>query len=124
LNLTVRYISLLTTRPFFLIVCLYLTSHASLEKYYEGITSAQLSSQDSTPYKWGFAKNVDQHELDSVRDSVDTMTNSQKKLKDAREAAREAASDSRRVRRNVGPSLPSSSGRYQSGNYSRLRIQS
>ncbi|KAH8551571.1 hypothetical protein BGW37DRAFT_467534 [Umbelopsis sp. PMI_123] len=80
------------------------------QKYYEGITSAQLSSQDSTRYKWNFAKNVDQHELDSIRDSVDTMTNSQKKLKNAMEGT----SENRRVRRNVGPSLPSSSGRYQS----------
>ncbi|KAI8578471.1 hypothetical protein K450DRAFT_246986 [Umbelopsis ramanniana AG] len=84
------------------------------QKYYEGITSAQLSSQDTTRYKWGFSRNVDQHELDSIRDSVDTMTNSQKKLKEARESTRESASDSRRVRRNVGPSLPSSSGRHQS----------
>ncbi|KAG2175185.1 hypothetical protein INT44_007673 [Umbelopsis vinacea] len=92
------------------------------QKYYEGITPAQLSSQDSTRYKWGFSKNVDQHELDSIRDSVDTMTNSQKKLKAAkestRESARESASDSRRVRRNVGPSLPSSSGRHHSGKFS------
>lgn len=93
-----------------------------LEKYYEGITPAQLSSQDSTRYKWGFSKNVDQHELDSIRDSVDTMTNSKKKLKAAkestRESARESASDSRKVRRNVGPSLPSSSGRHHSGKFS------
>jgi hypothetical protein len=78
------------------------------EKYYDGIHSSQLSSHDSTRYKWNFAKSVDQHELDSIRDHVDTMTNSQKKKDDGRNQA----SENRPIRRNVGPSLPS---RYASG---------
>ncbi|CAM0143165.1 hypothetical protein VKS41_008620 [Umbelopsis sp. WA50703] len=80
------------------------------QKYYDGINSSQLSSHESTRYKWKFAKTVDQHELDSIRDHVDTMTNSQK---NAGGKGKEAT-DSRRVRSNVGPSLPRSSRRHGS----------
>ncbi|KAF9205116.1 hypothetical protein BGZ59_000676 [Podila verticillata] len=48
------------------------------ESYYKGIRSSQISNKGSTKYKWGFAKNIakeDQNQVDSVRDSIDTMTN-------------------------------------------------
>ncbi|KAJ2964456.1 hypothetical protein NQZ79_g691 [Umbelopsis isabellina] len=80
------------------------------QKYYDGINSSQLSSNESTRYKWNFAKGVDQHELDSIRDHVDTMTNSQKN----NSAKGKEATDNRKIRSNVGPSLPSSSRRYGS----------
>lgn len=53
-------------------------SRSSLESYYKGIRSSQISNKGSTKYKWGFAKNIakeDQNQVDSVRDSIDTMTN-------------------------------------------------
>ncbi|KAI9496523.1 hypothetical protein BDB00DRAFT_971624 [Zychaea mexicana] len=62
------------------------------EKYYKGINSAQLSSSETTGYRWSFAKQLDQHEIDRIRDNVDTLTNSGKGK-----------------RRNVGPAMPSSS---------------
>lgn len=64
------------------------------DKYYQGISSARLSAADNTGYKWAFAKKLDQHELDTVRDSVDTATD---------------AGSSKGKRRNVGPALPSAS---------------
>lgn len=98
------------------------TNALLIEKYYDGINSSQLSSHDSTRYKWNFAKKIDQHELDSIRDHVDTMTNSQKNKK----VETGASTSERGVRRNVGPSLPPSSsgrsgGRYASGTLSGLR---
>ncbi|KAF9962046.1 hypothetical protein BGZ70_008143 [Mortierella alpina] len=48
------------------------------ESYYKGIRSAQLSSKGTTKYQWGFAKKIAQEDKDrveSVRDSIDTMTN-------------------------------------------------
>ncbi|KAI9313394.1 hypothetical protein BX666DRAFT_1864380, partial [Dichotomocladium elegans] len=63
------------------------------DKYYNGINAAQLASSDNTRYKWAFAKKIDQHELDSVRDSVDTAT-----------------SGGRGRRANVGPARPPPSG--------------
>ncbi|KAI9004813.1 hypothetical protein CLU79DRAFT_782670 [Phycomyces nitens] len=69
------------------------------EKYYKGLTSAQLASSDTTRYKWKFASKVDQYELDTIRDSVDTMT--------SRGAVKEMSNKGRR--RNVGPAMPSSS---------------
>ncbi|CDS09705.1 hypothetical protein LRAMOSA02382 [Lichtheimia ramosa] len=67
------------------------------EKYYRGINSAQLSSTDNTGYKWSFAKKLDQHELDTVRDSVDTMTGG-------------GRSSSQRRRTPAGPSRPPMTG--------------
>lgn len=98
------------------------TNALHAEKYYDGINSSQLSSHDSTRYKWNFAKKIDQHELDSIRDHVDTMTNSQKNKK----VETGASTSGGGVRRNVGPSLPPSSsgrsgGRYASGTLSGLR---
>ncbi|KAI8364963.1 hypothetical protein BD560DRAFT_163775 [Blakeslea trispora] len=50
-------------------------NHHELEdKYYKGLNSTQLDSSDSTRYKWSFAKNLDKMEMDSVRDSVDSLT--------------------------------------------------
>ncbi|KAF9576817.1 hypothetical protein EC968_003324 [Mortierella alpina] len=48
------------------------------ESYYKGIRSAQLSSKGTTKYQWGFVKKIAQEDKDrveSVRDSIDTMTN-------------------------------------------------
>lgn len=73
-----------------------------IEKYYKGINSAQLSSTDNTGYKWSFAKKLDQHELDSVRDSVDTMTGG-------------GRSSSQRRRTPAGPSRPPMTGYDQVG---------
>ncbi|KAI8890595.1 hypothetical protein K501DRAFT_206632 [Backusella circina FSU 941] len=66
------------------------------DKFYKGMSSAQLGSSDTTRYKWAFAKKLDQFELDSVRDNVDSMTN-QSRGDDKMAAGR---------RRNVGPSMP------------------
>jgi hypothetical protein len=101
------------------------TNALLIEKYYDGINSSQLSSHDSTRYKWNFAKKIDQHELDSIRDHVDTMTNSQKNKK-VETGASTSGGRGGGVRRNVGPSLPPSSsgrsgGRYASGTLSGLR---
>ncbi|KAG1155392.1 hypothetical protein G6F37_008582 [Rhizopus arrhizus] len=67
------------------------------EKYYNGLSSAQLDSSDSTRYKWSFAKNLDKMEMNSIRDSVDSMT-SQSRGDDKIKMIGK--------RRNVGPSLP------------------
>ncbi|KAI8371540.1 uncharacterized protein BYT42DRAFT_580631 [Radiomyces spectabilis] len=48
------------------------------DKFYAGVNSTQLTSSDTTRYKWGFAKTLNQHEQDRIRDSVDTMTNRDK----------------------------------------------
>ncbi|KAI7823507.1 hypothetical protein BC939DRAFT_410924 [Gamsiella multidivaricata] len=48
------------------------------ESYYKGIRSSQLSSKDTTKYKWKFTKKINQADLDKVeaiKDSIDTMTN-------------------------------------------------
>jgi hypothetical protein len=44
------------------------------EKFYKGMNSTQLGSSDTTRYKWSFAKKLDRMEMDSVCDSVDSMT--------------------------------------------------
>ncbi|KAI8347633.1 hypothetical protein EDC96DRAFT_521102 [Choanephora cucurbitarum] len=49
-------------------------SHELEEKYYKGLNSTQLDASDSTRYKWSFAKHLDKMEMDSIRDSVDSMT--------------------------------------------------
>ena len=38
------------------------------------MNSSQLESSDTTNYKWSFAEKLDKFEMDSVRDSVDSMT--------------------------------------------------
>ncbi|KAI7887746.1 uncharacterized protein EV154DRAFT_426859, partial [Mucor mucedo] len=58
------------------------------------LNSTQLSSSDTTRFKWGFAKSLDQSELDSVRGSVDSMT------------ALSRGEDKLKRRANVGPSMP------------------
>ncbi|KAF9282282.1 hypothetical protein BGZ68_006093 [Mortierella alpina] len=89
------------------------------ESYYKGIRSAQLSSKGTTKYQWGFAKKIAQEDRDrveSVRDSIDTMTN----VKFANEVSRltgkstAGALDSgsglnSAPRRPLGPSFPPSS---------------
>ncbi|KAF9950998.1 hypothetical protein BGZ72_007441 [Mortierella alpina] len=89
------------------------------ESYYKGIRSAQLSSKGTTKYQWGFAKKIAQEDKDrveSVRDSIDTMTN----VKFANEVSRltgkstavalDSGSGSNGApRRTLGPSFPPSS---------------
>ncbi|KAL1921315.1 uncharacterized protein VTP21DRAFT_11031 [Calcarisporiella thermophila] len=74
------------------------------KKYYVGISSTQLPVSATTSYKWKFAKNINQDELDQIRDSVDTMTNSSKvKLGDAKLREKDISLSSKPV---IGPSLP------------------
>ncbi|CAO3693295.1 unnamed protein product [Rhizopus microsporus] len=70
--------------------------HELEDKYYKGMNSSQLESSDTTNYKWSFAEKLDKFEMDSVRDSVDSMTGQ----------SRGEDRMSRGQRRNVGPSLP------------------
>ncbi|KAF7726610.1 hypothetical protein EC973_008574 [Apophysomyces ossiformis] len=69
------------------------------EKYYKGLNSAQLSSADTTRYKWAFAKKLDQYELDTIRDSVDSLTSKSG-------SSPTVGAESRGRRRNVGPAMP------------------
>lgn len=64
------------------------------------MNSSQLESSDTTNYKWSFAEKLDKFEMDSVRDSVDSMTGQ----------SRGEDRMSRGQRRNVGPSLPDAFG--------------
>ncbi|KAG1224012.1 hypothetical protein G6F68_020206 [Rhizopus microsporus] len=66
------------------------------------VCSAQLDSSDSTRYKWSFAKNLDKMEMNSIRDSVDSLT-SQSRGDDKIKMIGK--------RRNVGPSLPDTVGK-------------
>ncbi|KAI9362253.1 hypothetical protein BD770DRAFT_382247 [Pilaira anomala] len=64
-------------------------------KFYQGMNSTALTSSDTTRFKWSFAKKLDQMEMDTVRDSVDSMTalsRGEDKLKKRRVA--------------VGPTMP------------------
>lgn len=63
-------------------------------KFYKGLNSTQLSGSDTTRFKWSFAKKLDQMEMDSVRDSVDSMT------------ALSRGEDKLKRRANVGPTMP------------------
>lgn len=70
-------------------------NHYELEpKFYQGLNSTQLSSSDTTRFKWGFAKTLNQMEMDTVRDSVDSMT------------ALSRGEDKLKRRANVGPTMP------------------
>ncbi|KAG0011506.1 hypothetical protein BGZ81_002143, partial [Podila clonocystis] len=90
------------------------------ESYYKGIRSSQISNKGSTKYKWGFAKKIgkeDQSQVDSVRDSIDTMTN----IRFANEVSRQtgvstasslgggsaSSSSMGPPKRQAGPSMPS-----------------
>ncbi|KAI9279664.1 hypothetical protein BY458DRAFT_532120 [Sporodiniella umbellata] len=66
-------------------------------KYYKGLNPSHLESSDSTRYKWSFAKNLDKMEMDTIRDSVDSMTSRNSGDDKLRESGK---------RRNVGPALP------------------
>ncbi|KAG0096580.1 hypothetical protein BGZ93_004308 [Podila epicladia] len=85
------------------------------ESYYKGIRSSQISNKGSTKYKWGFAKKIgkeDQNQVDSVRDSIDTMTN----IRFANEVSRQTGVSTASSlgggdaigppKRPVGPSMP------------------
>ncbi|KAI8639489.1 hypothetical protein BD408DRAFT_435126 [Parasitella parasitica] len=67
------------------------------EKLYKGLNSAQLKASDTTLYKWSFAKNLDQMEMDTIRDNVDSMT-SQSRGDDRITGKRRAKA--------VGPTMP------------------
>ena len=77
------------------------------------MSSAQLGSSDTTRYKWSFAKKLNQFDLDSVRDNVDSMTN-QSRGDDKVAAGR---------RRNVGPSMPTNTvGKEYNQNIKKKRL--
>lgn len=68
-------------------------------KFYEGIRSSQIPRHDSTRHQWGFSKKLNESELESIRDSVDSATYSNKGTNPSHNE-----SSSRRV---LGPKLPS-----------------
>ncbi|KAI7904868.1 uncharacterized protein BX663DRAFT_503856 [Cokeromyces recurvatus] len=73
------------------------------EKFYKGISSTQLDSSDATRYKWSFAKKLDnQWELDTVRDSVDSMTSGNNNNN------KEKQMSNKRRTQPVGPTMPDS----------------
>ncbi|KAI8967497.1 hypothetical protein BDF20DRAFT_829275, partial [Mycotypha africana] len=86
--------------------------HELKEKYYQGFnSSAQLEASESTRYKWAFANKLNKFELDTVRDSVDSMT------------SKGAASPSiKRRAAPLGPALPDTFDKeeqYESERYNR-----
>ena len=85
-----------------------------LESYYKGIRSSQLSSKDTTKYRWGFAKKIGEEDLnkvEAIRDSIDTMTNIRFAQEVSRRTGKSTASSSDSTsKRTLGPSLPLSVG--------------
>ncbi|ORY00679.1 hypothetical protein K493DRAFT_335248 [Basidiobolus meristosporus CBS 931.73] len=80
------------------------------KKYYDGIRPSQVASSNGTRYKWSFAKKMDQYELDTIRDSIDTATNVKFPTEVAHRAGLENGKDSmKREKRVIGPSMPSNS---------------
>lgn len=80
-----------------------------IESYYKGIRSSQISNKGTTKYKWGFAKKIgkeDQNQVDSVRDSIDTMTN----VRFANEVSRQTGVSTASSLGGGGPSSSSSMG--------------
>lgn len=86
-----------------------------LESYYKGIRSSQLSKKDTTKYQWGFAKKIgkaDQDKVDSIRDSIDTMTNVRFAQEVNRLTGKSIATESNSTigpgapRKVLGPSMP------------------
>ncbi|KAG0253608.1 hypothetical protein BG011_006258 [Mortierella polycephala] len=84
------------------------------ESYYKGIRSSQLSSKSTTKYQWGFAKKIgkeDQSRVESIRDSIDTMTNTRFANEVSRLTGKSTASalDSGSAPKKIlGPTMPSS----------------
>ncbi|GJJ76750.1 hypothetical protein EMPS_09109 [Entomortierella parvispora] len=82
------------------------------ESYYKGIRSSQIPSRETTKYQWGFAKKIgkdDQYKVDSVRDTIDTMTNTRFANEVSRLTGKSTAAGlepSASARRTVGPSMP------------------
>ncbi|KAF9979971.1 hypothetical protein BGZ65_005739 [Modicella reniformis] len=83
------------------------------ESYYRGIRSSQLSHKDTTKYQWGFARKIgkeDQEKAESIRDSIDTMTNVRFAQEVSRLTGKTRASDpidgSSAPRRTLGPTMP------------------
>jgi hypothetical protein len=79
----------------------------NIEKLYKGLNSAQLESSDTTRYKWSFAKNLDKMEMDTVRDSVDSMTSQSRGDDKIRQLA-----GGRRRAQAVGPTMPDTVGTF------------
>lgn len=75
-------------------------------KFYRGLNSTQLTSSDSTRFKWSFAKKIDQSELDSVRDSVDSMTALSRGEDKLKSRVQSQGQGEPKRRANVGPTLP------------------
>lgn len=49
-----------------------------LESYYKGVRTSQIPSKSMTKYQWKFTKTIDKADLnkvESIKDSIDTMTN-------------------------------------------------
>ncbi|RUS22459.1 hypothetical protein BC937DRAFT_89024 [Endogone sp. FLAS-F59071] len=74
------------------------------KKYYSGIRSSQIASSDTTRYKWKFASKIDREQLETVKDSVDSLTN--KELKSATGTSSAAAESQSTKRRVLGPTMP------------------
>ncbi|RUP49442.1 hypothetical protein BC936DRAFT_142500 [Jimgerdemannia flammicorona] len=76
------------------------------KKYYSGIRSSQITAADTTRYKWNFAQNLNRKELETIKDSVDSLTN--KEIKDKAVAVTPASSSSTVApkRRVLGPAMP------------------
>lgn len=75
-----------------------------VEKYYSGIRSSQIASSETTRYKWKFASKLDREQLETIKDSVDSLTN--KELKSAAGASSTAAESQSTKRRVLGPTMP------------------
>lgn len=49
-----------------------------IESYYKGVRTSQIPTKSMTKYQWKFAKTIDKADLnkvESIKDSIDTMTN-------------------------------------------------
>lgn len=90
------------------------------ESYYKGIRSSQLSSKETTKYQWAFAKKIgrdDQNRVESIRDSIDTMTNvrfAEEVNRLTGKATALGSSGASAAKRVLGPSMPPPSGSQSS----------
>lgn len=80
------------------------------EKFYKGMNSTQLGSSDTTRYKWSFAKKLDKMEMDSVRDSVDSMT-------------AQSRGEDKLKRRAAGPTMPPTDTFSKEQRYEEMRTE-
>jgi hypothetical protein len=82
-----------------------------IEKLYKGLNSAQLESSDTTRYKWSFAKNLNKMEMDTVRDSVDSMTSQSR----GDDKIRQQQAGGKRRTQAAGPTMPDTVGKFLFG---------